>query len=118
MSTDAVTPQVPENNEIDPAEIARRIIYNNGCLEWKNFCNEQPEKDRRVIVFCNLGNLTENLYITHQDNGNNWRNLATGVQYPVRAWAYLDNPMISPENLKKITEELKLESASTKPEVA
>lgn len=115
MSADTTILDEPKT---DTAEIAKKIIYLPFTIEWKNFCNEQPEKDRKVIIWCNLGNHTDNLYITHQDQGGNWRDLVSGMQYPVRAWAYLDNPVVNQESLQAAIAELKQESVVASSELA
>jgi len=87
---------------LDPQELTKRLIYKPGELVWNNFNTEHPDMDRWVLIWCNLGNIAQNLYLTFRDASGFYGLPDPTRSYPVRAWAYVNAPQVDQEDLEKI----------------
>lgn len=112
MST-PITKETPR--ELSSIEkIMQRIKYDSTNLHWNNFNQVHPETDRMLLVWCDLGNISQNLYLTYRDRGGGYDMPHPHKNYPVKAWAYVDLPKENEEHLKKITEDVKKEEKEKK----
>ena len=96
--TKANGPETP----IDSQDLAKDLTYKADALVWNNFSKEHPEMDRWVLIWCNLGNIAQNLYLTYRDASGFYGLPHPTRSYPVRAWAYVDTPVVDQEALKKL----------------
>jgi hypothetical protein len=92
--------------QIDPQEILKRIMFQTSKLEWVNFAQRTPESDRWIVIWCNLGRLSPNLFITYKDATGNYEMPHPTKQYPARAWAYIDIPLVDEKDLEKVKKQL------------
>ena len=105
------TPDIKkEDTPLDPQEIMKRIVFNPTQLVWNNFAQNQPDFDRWVILWCNLGNLANNLFLSFRDATGHYEMPHPTKQYPVRAWAYINLPEVDKEHLKKVKKDLSEEA--------
>lgn len=86
----------------DPQDIVKGLTYKADALVWNNFSKEHPDMDRWVLIWCNLGNIAQNLYLTFRDSSGFYGLPNSTRSYPVRAWAYVDVPAVDQEDLKKL----------------
>lgn len=101
----------PESKKtIDPKELLKKLVYKPATLVWKNFSVEQPQADRWFLMWCNLGKIAPNLYVSYRDAQGNYELPHPTKQYPAQAWAYIDNPEIDQAELDKIQDQLKKEA--------
>lgn len=91
---------------IDPKELLKRIVYKPSALVWKNFNAEQPQIDRWILIWCNMGRIAPNLYLSYRDSQGNYDLPHPTKPYPAQAWAYVDVPEMDQEELKKAQAEL------------
>lgn len=96
-----------EATPIDPQELLKRILFKPGVLVWKNFNTEQPGLNRHIIIWCNLGPLTQNLFISFRDNLGNYDLPHPTKVYPVQAWAYIDLPEADPQSIVDAEREIR-----------
>ena len=99
--------QVPP---ISSEEIMKRLVYNPTNLCWNNFQKSQPDPDRWMLIWCNLGNIAQNLFLTYRDSSGVYEMPQPSKRYPVRAWAYVDLPSVDEVHLNKIKSELETEA--------
>lgn len=107
-----------ESPSIDPKEIMKRLNYKPAALVWKNFQNEQPNPDRWVVLWCNLGRISPNLILTYRDATGNYDLPHPTKAYPVQAWAYIDLPEVDQAHLESIQQELTQLAEKSQKEVA
>lgn len=90
-------------------KIMQRTTYDSTNLKWNNFNQVHPETDRMILVWCDLGNISPNLYLTYRDRVGGYNMPNPNKNYPVKAWAYVDYPQENSEHLKKIIEDVRKE---------
>jgi len=98
---------------VDPQELLKRIMFKPAALGWKNFNQEQPGLGRWFILWCNLGPIAQNLFLSYRDNLGNYDLPHPTKQYPAQAWAYIDFPEVDQKSLE--TAEAKLREEMAKP---
>lgn len=118
MSTQTPVQSKPDIKQdtppVDPQELIKRIIFKPTAFIWNNFAQKQPDIDRWVILWCNLGNLANNLFLTFRDAAGNYDMPHPTKQYPVRAWAYINLPEVDKEHMEKAKKELVEEAKKPK----
>jgi len=100
-----------EKSKIDKREFISRLIYNPTMLEWKNFGAEQPESDHWFLLWCPMGKMAPDLFLTYRDREGNYDLPENRKKYAARAWAYVILPDVNEEEAKKVEKEL-LEKSS------
>lgn len=99
-----------ETPTVDPQELIKRIIFKRTTFVWNNFAQTQPDFDRWVLLWCNLGNLANNLFLTFRDASGHYEMPHPTKQYPVKAWAYVSLPEVDKEHMEKIKKEMEAET--------
>lgn len=84
--------EVPCSTPPSPEELLKKIVFEPSQFEWKNILVEQPEPDRWVILWCNVGTISQNFFVSYRDISGQYELPPSTRAYPVRAWAYLDIP--------------------------
>jgi hypothetical protein len=97
--------KIPEG--VDFKEVLKRLVYKSGFLVWKNFHAEQPQPDRWVVLWCDLGRISNNLILSYRDSRGNYELPHPTKSYPVQAWAYIDIPQVDESTIEQIQMELK-----------
>lgn len=103
-------PRELKNSEI----IMKRTTYNSTILHWNNFQQNEPDKDRMFLLWCNLGKIAKNMYLTYRDASGAYDLPPSNKKYLVKAWAYVDMPHENQENLSKIKNDLRNQENETK----
>lgn len=96
---------------IDPKEVMKRLVYKPAALVWENFQQKQPNPDRWVVLWCNLGRIAPNLILTYRDATGNYDLPHPTKAYPAQAWAYIDLPEVNQEALTACQKEIEEASA-------
>ncbi len=92
---DAIIEQT--NTSLTAEEVEAQLVkieFETSKLVWHNFRKEQPEVDRPFVLFCPMGTITPNLFITHRDAIGNYDLPHPTKRYNATAWAYIDIPQI------------------------
>lgn len=106
---------VVEGPPVDAQELLKRLSFKPGVLLWKNFNMEQPPLNAWVVIWCNLGPIAPNFFITFRDNLGNYDLPHPTKVYPVQAWALLGYPEADQESIKKAEADIRAEiEAKTK----
>ena len=99
---------------LNAEEIMKRLVYNPTLLNWNNFQQVQPEPDRMLLIWCNLGSIAPNLFLTYRDASGAYDMPHPNKRYPVKAWAYVDLPAVDEEHLEKVKTDLEKEAKEHK----
>ena len=98
-----------EEPDFDPQELMKRIQFKPAALVWHNFAEKHPDPDRWVLLWCNLGRIAQNFFVSFRDASGNYELPHPTKQYPARAWAYIELPAVDEEHMEKLKEVLREE---------
>jgi hypothetical protein len=99
--------EAPEKQSRPPSmdEMVPKLEYMPGGLAWTNWHKQQPDPDRLVILWINLGRYSPNFYLTHRDAQGNW-DIPQGKNLTPWAWAYVTPPAMDQEVAAKVHAEI------------
>lgn len=103
-----------EKQDFDTQELTKKLVFEPSKLEWVNFGEKHPEVDRWVLMWCNLGKIGANFFVTYRDASGHYDLPHPTKHYPGQAWAYLSLPQVNLELMEKSKEELRKVKTSKK----
>ena len=76
-------------------EDAKEIVivkFDPLTLQFIDFSAEQPENNRLVLIWSNMGAFAPFYFVSYRDNLGNYSVPDNTKQWALNAWAYLDGP--------------------------
>jgi len=83
-----------KDRKAEQEEQAKKISFKPSSLKWHNFAQTMPDPDRWFIMWCNMGNIAPNFYISYKDAQGNFDLPHPAKRYAAIAWAYISIPEV------------------------
>lgn len=84
------------NEEVVETEKVEKVIleFDPQNLEFTDFSKAQPELNRAILVWSNMGAFCPNFFVSFRDNLGNYTTPDNTKQWALNAWAYLEVPKV------------------------
>ena len=96
---DAVVEDIKaERAQENPEDLLKKVKFKPSVLIWENFHAKQPEPNRWIYLWCGLGSISQNIFLTYRDSLGQYDLPHPTKKYPAHAWAYAENPVVQEES--------------------